>query len=607
MDGYVEFIQGGLKNRGNVVPLGSVKITNDYSCFRSLFVYDESLREYADKNGSVAKYKGSHSTDMLFFDFDGDNLYAVREEVIKFVQYLISEYGIPEAFIYVYFSGNKGFHIIIPFVAVGNIQPSKDFYIKYKKFIEILTKDFKYIDTSIYDPLRVVRISNTKHEKSGLYKIPLTVYELGGDVDISFLEEYAKIKHNVKFLHPDEMIPVTELEKLWVDMELFIQSEKEQTKPQEVKPSNGFVGAIASAPEVGGRHSALSKIAGYLIDKDIPYNEGLAICRTWNDNNATPMDDERLEHDLKSLYDSYWESRPMVPQSATPDFSEIMVQGVDYFRHYLKHISRIKKGGRIKTGYSIIDEPMRGLIAGEVLTVVGKTSIGKSAFAQNIVLNNVELDRWVLFFSLEMPLPTVVERTLQRYMNRSGREIERRYFSGDPYIENESKSILGGLNKFITIPVQGIRYEKIEEYILKTEDAIKEKLDLVVIDYAGLMKTNKGSIYEQQSEISRDLKALSGRTGTAVITLAQVSKQYKETDPIDLDATRDSGVIVEASDYVIGLWRDEEENTENILLKGNLCKNRNGNKVMFNAKMNRINLTFQIDKHTYPFAHDRSK
>ena len=49
------------------------------------------------------------------------------------------------------------------------------------KYIANFAKGFtpnKTVDTQIYDNKRLFRIPNTRHEKSGLYKIPITLNEL---------------------------------------------------------------------------------------------------------------------------------------------------------------------------------------------------------------------------------------------------------------------------------------------------------------------------------------------------------------------------------------------------------------------------------------------
>ena len=345
----------------------------------------------------------------------------------------------------------------------------------------------------------------------------------------------------------------------------------------------------------GGRHEALAKVAGYLIDKDIDYDEAFGLCTLWDNNNDPPMGRERLHKDLTGLYKTFWDRRPDSGNDAesTP-IEDIIVFGSGYTDKYNEHIERITQFGRMKLGYSVIDEPTRGMIAGEVGVIVGKSSIGKSALAQNIAINNVEGGRKVLFFSLEMPIATVAERSLQMLLNKSGRRIERERMEGHPFLEQDIADANAKLENFITVPVQGIHYPLIEKYIHQTEDYFGEKIDMVIIDYAGLIKFEGGSLYEQQSGIAKDLKALAGKTSTGIITLAQVSKQYKDGDELDLDSTRDSGVVAEAADYMYGLWRSTRDGGDSIAIDGAVIKNRNGAKVDFSADLHKQNLRYTI-------------
>lgn len=617
MTKYIEFIDGGFPSQGlprkNVIPvkdMNSKKWIGEET-YRSLWNYDEDYLKYTKEFEGISGYSGKHNSDILFFDFDIDNnetgetLEDVRQEVINLVEMLIHSYEVPADLIRICFSGNKGFHIIIPFQVVQlDAEMTEDFSAKYKAFVEVLTADFQYADTGIYNINRVIRVVNTVHGKSKLYKIPITLSELKNK---NFnIKETAKNQRNAdwKQLELSEIVPNAELNDLWRDTKVTPKDNKfDGTK------TNTFIDAFANKdPE--GRHQALARIAGSLIDKNVDFNNCLAIVTSWNEGLIEPMTPERLDKDLRGLYKSFWNRRPQPESSeqvdsqstsvtnskpiSEPTLKDILVYGYKYNEEYQNHITEISKGGRIKFGYDVIDDPIRGMIAGEVAIIVGKTSVGKSAFVHNIILNNVHTDRVVLFFSLEMPLPTVAERTLQMELEKSGRHIEEQFMQGQAFIQEDAENAFRQLDNFITIPVQGIKYEVMEKYIFETEEILKKKIDIVAIDYAGLMKTGSGSLYEQQSEISRDLKALAGRTHTAVISLAQVSKQYTDTTPIDLDATRDSGVITEAGDYVIGLWRASGYDDKNVLLKGNVCKNRNGAKVNFDAKFSRSSLLFDI-------------
>jgi len=605
---YVELIEGGLFNRNKIVPVTEVKKAKGTDCFRSLYVYTEDLLKTVEKTKTVTKYEGLHSTDAIVFDFDGDDkapdflaeFTLVRDEVIRFVEQLFFAFDLDPDSVFIFFSGNKGFHVVLPFQVISEENPFRvDYHKIYRQFVEQLTDGYTYADTSIYNPMRVMRISNTKHSKSGLYKIPIDFNELKL-VKPEGIRKLAEKQRTLEHRTPiTEMVPCPTLDSIWRNTIKIVNLEKIAPVKVKEKTEKQFLGSLFATCKTGSRHEALSKIAGYLIDKNVGYDEALGICKIWDNNNATPMGDERLEKDLTGMYRSYWDKRPQTQSEELP-IEKIMVFGDGYTSAYQNHIQRITKFGRMKLGYPIIDQGIRGMIGGEVGVIVGKTSVGKSAFAQNILLNNVEEGRRVLFFSLEMPVATVAERNIQMMLNKSGRQIERDMLEGHPFIEQEIAEANRKLENFVTIPVQGIKYDLIEKYIHQTEDYFGEKIDLTVIDYAGLIKFEGGSLYEQQSGIAKDLKALAGRTDTGIITLAQVSKQYKDTDPLDLDSTRDSGVVVEASDYVFGLWRANRENAHAVCLDGGVLKNRNGSRIDYSAYLNRTSLRYKVTERDQP-------
>jgi len=579
-----------VSHSNKIVPVTEVSkhIKKNGVGFRSLFIYTEDFKNYVEKNNTTENYDGDHFADYLIFDFDGkpEQFDEVRKETWRFCQTLLMNYEVDYEAIYVAFSGNKGFHVAVPFnVVTEEIKFRKDFYQLYRRYVEELTKGFKFIDLGIYNPVRIFRITNTKHNETNLFKIPIDINELQSDIDIKAL---AKQPRSMERTLPDEFGVCEYLNRIW-NLVSKLEVKEQEEKLQE---QNAFQNALSSKPTVGGRHDTLTKIVGYLIDRNVGMNEALAICRNWDKQLDDPLGD-RLEVDVKGIYKSYWEKRPQAQTEEVP-FEQLIIYGDRYTDVYTKHIQRISQFGRVKTGYNLIDDPMRGMIAGEVGVIVGKTSVGKSAFVQNLALNNVESGRRILFFSLEMPVETVTERNLQMLLNKSGRHIEEQRLKGDEYIADEIAKANSKLDNFVTIATQGIQYNLIEKYIKKTEDYFGEKLDLVLIDYAGLIKFEGNSLYEQQSGIARDLKALSQRTMTSIWTLAQVSKQYKETDPLDLDATRDSGVVVEASDYVIGWWRSNRFNPEGVELDGSLLKNRNGGRVDLSANFSRKSLRYTV-------------
>lgn len=611
---FLELVTKGLWNRGTDKDgnyLTKIITTDTLSnsvgfvekeCYRTLYLYGEDFKEYADKNGSVEKFVGKHTTDSIVFDFDSENLDDVRKDVIKFVDMLVFGYDVPLKAIRIKFSGNKGYHVSLPMELISEaVEPTEHFWLTYKTFVELMTVKFPTADTGIYNPLRLIRIINTEHGESGLYSIPVDYEDL---CDKNFDIKKNAVEPTPSTLFPDWLLTVEmevcePLNLIWNEALKIKVPVKEKSKQGD----GSFAKALNTPVGMGSRHEALSKIAGYLIDKSVGYDEALPICINWDNQNESPMGLERLEKDLKGMYNSYWNKRPTQPDKhkfpttkvEAPTFSDIAVYGQKYTDKYNEHIRRISQFGRMKIGYDIVDDAIRGMIGGEIMVIVGKTSVGKSALVQNIGLNNVDVGRRVLFFSLEMPCATVAERNLQMLLKKSGEQIEEEAIRGDnPFLERDIEEANAKLENFITIPIQGIKFPMIEDYIKQSEDHFGEKMDMVLIDFAGLIKYEGGSLYEQQSGIAKDLKALSGKSDTGIITLAQVSKQYKDTDPLDLDATRDSGTVTELADYLIGIWRGSREINGAIALDGSVIKNRNGSRQEFSAEFSTTSLRYKL-------------
>lgn len=121
----------------------------------------------------------------LYFDLDcKDDVELARKEANIIVKFLTEELCIDSLAIRVYFSGSKGFHVIVHERVFG-ISPENYLHKVYKyiaTFLSIrLAEDsdrLKTFDLSVYTNRRMIRLENTKHSTTGLYKIELTHEEL---------------------------------------------------------------------------------------------------------------------------------------------------------------------------------------------------------------------------------------------------------------------------------------------------------------------------------------------------------------------------------------------------------------------------------------------
>jgi len=134
-----------------------------------------TIYQYCDQDRDASKIYAP-----LYFDMDIDLSSELQWKKIKrdlsFVLTAIeNELKIPRDRVQLFFSGNKGFHLLISPLIFG-IQPIvnlNEFY----KFIALKMQSytlFNTIDTKIYDRKRLFRLPNSINGKTNRYKVPVS-------------------------------------------------------------------------------------------------------------------------------------------------------------------------------------------------------------------------------------------------------------------------------------------------------------------------------------------------------------------------------------------------------------------------------------------------
>jgi len=115
----------------------------------------------------------------VFADIDfKDDLSQARKSALIFCQLLFIRMKLEPDEIEIYFSGSKGFHIIVP-CEVFDPQPWPLMLKLYKKMAyNARCQGVEFIDAGVYTKRRLLRLVNSLHGKSRLYKIPLYHKEL---------------------------------------------------------------------------------------------------------------------------------------------------------------------------------------------------------------------------------------------------------------------------------------------------------------------------------------------------------------------------------------------------------------------------------------------
>ena len=222
---YYEVCEHELYNRGQIYQIHEIdKKPRDFHRSVSIYPYSGGISGHLintateeKPQGSVAGYKGTVWLDDLFFDLDSHQNLPIRA-TRALVSGLMEVYGIPKHDIYIYFSGNKGFHVRISAAHIGGAQfdtaanianTNRRFAIKVRDtiqdwFMESTGQEdiLEPLDLQIYNPGRLLRIKNSKHPKSGLYKIPLHLSELNPLRGEKEIRELAKEPRTDFVQHP---------------------------------------------------------------------------------------------------------------------------------------------------------------------------------------------------------------------------------------------------------------------------------------------------------------------------------------------------------------------------------------------------------------------
>lgn len=116
----------------------------------------------------------------LYFDLDDkEDFERVRQDCLRLLVILEAIFGIQPDEPWLFFSGQKGIHVIIPAIILG-IEPHPHLNEIFKHIAVSLSSQIpnKTIDPKVYDRVRLFRLPNSRHQVSKLYKIPISAEEL---------------------------------------------------------------------------------------------------------------------------------------------------------------------------------------------------------------------------------------------------------------------------------------------------------------------------------------------------------------------------------------------------------------------------------------------
>ncbi len=574
---YARLTQG-VKDFGKLYPIASLvdHITDsEKDWYESIYFYNDEHLATFKKVGSIRGIKDVVTNKLVFdFDCEADPDFARKEA--RTLVYRLVQAGIPENAIQIFFSGNKGFNVI---VELDRYMTPDEHAACATRF----TNDLN-MDLSLYDAPQLLRIVGTKHPKSKLYKIPLTITQFYNDS----LEEIKRLASDPSLLGdtfdaniaslPDAYFEVKEKPKLMELVQLGEYRVSLADKPRYWKNCKWSI--LQGNFKAGERHEALLILAatcrGLGYDKETTYYmcksalkkqaarskqedfpkeelweniiETTVFGPNWNGGQYSCKNNLWLNRYCKSLGNLQCTDREEVKSSVK--FEDMDRLFGEYATNYESNI--------IKTGIDELDENCT-FLASTLVGLLGQPGAGKTSLAINYLKNTSANNIPAMFFSLDMGLPIVYGKLIQKVKGipfkdalslwkKGGKERETVYEKLRSDYKNTSFNFLSGLS----VP-------DIKTQILEEQEATQRKIKLVVVDYLECLAGPFSDSTANSGFIANQLKDLANDLNVCVLLLLQTQKHSTPdvSDPLlSLKGVKGSSVIEQSCSTILTLWRE---------------------------------------------------
>jgi len=512
---FYELIEKTQSHTNNFVPLSELKMSpRDYEAYCSLFGYDQDIVEFVKLHDTVSGYNGDYYLKTFFFDIDCKDLVEAQKSAMSLIKRLNIAYKINPNHVIIYFSGGKGFHIGLSDKLFGSFDPSNELPDKTKFLAYQLSGDVSNVDLKIYNKNRFFRLPNSKHAKTGLYKIPLSFDELNLK-SIDEIIEMAKEPRTDFKLPFDfaELLPNEKLLNTWVII-------KNKPTDTDVQRDMSTKGNLFELPTEGERNDILFKQACKLFKSStLKFDDILQIIASINHAISPPLEDKEVMSLVRSA-EKYKEDEETDKKVNYRFF-------VDYIPPWLEYIAPTKR--KLTLCFKDIDEDQRFKLGGKLIALMGKGGSKKTIYAGNIILENiVRYKARCLFSQMDMGDLELMTRFINHIAD--GGDISasdmleklEKETPGQARIWLEDKPIEFYSDNLVVTSqpsMQAKDYDSLIEDITRRHG----KVDILVVDSLSKMG-GVGEETQRYSDCTRDLKALAIKWDLCIILLCHVTK-----------------------------------------------------------------------------------
>ena len=253
---------------------------------------------------------------------------------------------------------------------------------------------------------------------------------------------------------------------------------------------------------------------------------------------------------------------------------------------YIEHIEdRYSETARstVETGWEVIDDLTQGgLGGGELGVIVAPAGVGKTWVLAAIGANAMKRGKHIVHYSLELNESYVGLRYDSIFTGIANQNLK--YHKED--VQSEMDKLKGDL-VIKYYPTKSASVNTLSAH-LKRITTLGTQVDMVVVDYADILKDTGGSreVRHALGNIYEDLRGLAGEFQIPVWTASQANRSALDEDVIEATKVSESYQKIMTADFVMSLSRKVEDKIGNTG-RFHVIKNRFGPDGMtFPAKVN---------------------
>lgn len=613
-------LRKGLNTKGKMIDyeVDPQEIIGDRTTdwYSSLYYYNDEQKKLIDSRGGSVAGIDEVITDKLLFDFDSKEYVELAlNDAYNLYGRLVNQYKFNKNSIVVHFSGAKGFSVEVFLDRFISVQ-------EFKWLAFYLAKDLPTFDKVVNNASRVIRVPNTKHQTSGLYKVPISAKELNSIT----LADIFKLAETPRQWEYD--IEAGSISKDLLDL-IKLEPKKEKKEPYNILMDNNKPTFLTNCRwalqnglfKDGERNHALLCLAatyknmGYDLEINYRMLKGVSELQSKHSGGDRFPEEELYNNIIMQVYSNSWKNGQFSCKdkhswlhsycealgdkscNKNVDNKDTSIELTSVFGLFENYVSNYEKNV-LYTGIPSLDKRAK-LLVGTSNALVASPGVGKTSLALQILNHNSLKDVPSIFFSYDMFHSALVSRMIQKH---TGLPLDDVYdtFLKSPKKADQIKEMLKKEYKNVRFCFKsGQSCDELQDTILETEDKIGDKVKLVIVDYNELLIAKHSDPTSASGEVAQRLRQIANDKQVCVLTLLQPSKLFSTPgdEVTNYNAAKGSSAIVQSLTLMLGAARPGFNPTnpdEDRYFNITCLKNRNG--PLFSLDFSWDGLTGKIDE-----------